>query len=108
MHDERNRLAVADFGGMDGRVEEVERPSFFHQATGLVLGEAARVRELSVDLDQPIETGEVLGARYLKKDVIVSEGGLSDLLIQDAIGGRRDLLQVLEHRGIARHLPVGS
>jgi hypothetical protein len=107
VHDERNRLAVPHLGRMNGGVEEVERPPLFDQGSGLVLGKAAGIREPSVDLDQTVEPGEVLGARDLKKDVVVSEGGLSDLLIQDAIGGRRDLLQILEHRGIAGHLPVG-
>ena len=63
MNDQRNRLTVANLDRVDRRVKKVEWPTFLSELHRLGLGEAARVREPMVDLDESIEPREILEGR---------------------------------------------
>ena len=80
MDDVDDRLAVADLGGVNGRVEEVEGLAFHRQLLRLGLRQPARIGQAAIDLDEPIEVGEVLRRADAQHRVAVPHRRLSQLL----------------------------
>ena len=100
-------LGVADLGRVDRRVEEVERHPFAGQGRRVGLGQAARVVQPVVDLDEAVEAREVARRTDRRQDVGVAQRARAALLVRDPVRAVREEPQVLENPGIARHLAVG-
>ena len=101
-------LAVGDFRGVDGRVDQVERLAFRRQLLRLPVRQPARIREAAVDLDQPIELREVLRGADAQQRVVVPHRRLADDLELHPIGLLGEQGEVLEDLRVAGEFAVGA
>ena len=103
-----DRLPVAHFGGVNRGVEEIEGNTLAGEGARLFGRQAARVGELVVDRDEPVEPIEILPGADGDQDVRVPLGSRTARGVCDPLGSGGEVLQVLQHPRIPRQLTVGS
>ena len=108
MDDVDDRLAVRDFRGVNGRVDQVERLAFRGELLRFRVRQPARIGQAAVDLHQSIEPRQVLRRADAQHRIAVAHRRLADLLVLHAIGGLGDGLEVLEDLRVAGELAVAA
>ena len=101
-------LAVADLGGVDGGVDEVEGLALACERPRLGIAQPARVGQPPVDLHQPVELRQVPRRADAQQRIAVSHRRLAQLLVLHPVGLLGQQLEVLEDLRIARQLSVGA
>ena len=108
MGDLDDGLAVSHLGRVNRGVEEIERHAFPCQGARGFVREAARVGELVVDVDEPLEPVEVGFRAEGHQHVGMAVRRRPARLIQHAVRVRRQVLHVVEHLRVAGQLAVGA
>lgn len=101
-------LRRADLGGVDGRLQQVDRPALRGEFPGLRLGQPARVGEPPVDLLDPVELGQVGRRADGEHRERLPGGRLADLLVEHPLGPVGDELVVPDHVGPAGEPPLAA
>ena len=99
-------LCVADLGRVNRGVHEVHRSAFASQCLRVILGEAARIGEPAIDLDEPVEVGKILGGADRRHDIRRPECRLSEFFEDDAIGIACDMLEVFDDLSVPREFSI--
>jgi hypothetical protein len=94
VHDVHQSLRVADLGGVQGPLDEVDGLAAFRQPPSLGLGDPGGGQPLVV-ADDPVEVAQVPGRADEHGRVVVAHGRLVHDLVLDPVGTVADQAEVL-------------